>query len=114
MSWISLNNLQPLRPDGCGIILPLLTPSTGCVRVLKLLQSAFYDLIRTVRILFHETMGAVFLVIGIVITLNGYKQLRRYFDFGEISYITIISTFTFGILMLCYGIHSFYQARKMK
>jgi hypothetical protein len=114
LSWISRNNIQPLRPDGCGIILPLLIPSIGCVRMLKLLQTAFYDLIRTVRILFHETMGAVFLVIGIVITLNGYKQLRRYFDFGEISYFTIISTFTFGILMLGYGIHSFYLARKTK
>ena len=32
--------------------------------MLRLLQTAFYDLIRTVRIIFHETMGAVFLVIG--------------------------------------------------
>jgi len=84
------------------------------VHVLRLLQSAFYDLIRTIRILFHEAMGAVFLVIGIVITVNGYKQLRHYFDFGEISYVSIVSTFTFGILMLGYGIHSFYQARRMK
>ena len=84
------------------------------VTVLKLLQTAFHDLIRTVRILFHEAMGGVFLIIGIVITLNGYRQLRRYFDMGEISYISIISTFTFGILMLGYGIHSFYQARRMK
>jgi hypothetical protein len=68
--------------------------------MLKLLQTAFYDLIRTLRILFHEAMGAVFLVIGIVITLNGYKQVRRFIDFGEISYVTIISTFTFGILRL--------------
>ena len=82
--------------------------------MLKLLQNAFHDLIRTIRVLFHEMMGAVFLVIGIVITANGYKQLRRYFDFGEISYFTIISTFIFGILMLGYGVHSFYQARKMK
>lgn len=91
-----------------------LISSTGCVRMLRLLQTAFYDLIRTVRILFHETMGAVFLVIGIVITLNGYKQVRRYIDFGEISYLTIISTFTFGILMLGYGVHSFYLSRKTK
>jgi hypothetical protein len=83
-------------------------------KMLRILQTAFCDLIRTVRVLFHETMGAVFLIIGIVITLNGYKQLRRYFDFGEISYFTIISTFTFGILMLGYGVHSFYQARRMK
>jgi len=82
--------------------------------MLKLLQSAFYDLIRTIRVLFHETMGAVFLVIGIVITLNGYKQVRRYIDFGEVSYFTLISTLTFGLLMLAYGIHSFYLARKTK
>jgi hypothetical protein len=82
--------------------------------MIKLLQTAFYDLICTIRILFHETMGAVFLVIGIVITLNGYKQVRRYIDFGEISYFTLISTFTFGVLMLGYGIHSFYLARKTK
>ena len=80
--------------------------------MLKLLQAAFYDLIRTLRVLFHEMMGAVFLVIGIVITLNGYKQLRRYLTFGEVSYFTIIPTFTFGILMLGYGVHSFYLARK--
>ncbi|MBM3804848.1 MAG: hypothetical protein FJW26_21375 [Acidimicrobiia bacterium] len=82
--------------------------------MLKLLLNAFSDVIRTVRVLFHEMMGAVFLAIGIMITVNGYKQLRRYFDFGEISYFTIISTFTFGVLMLGYGVHSFYQARKMK
>ena len=82
--------------------------------MIKLFQTAFYDLIRTIRILFHETMGAVFLVIGIVITLNGYKQVRRYIDFGEISYFTLVSTFTFGILMLGYGIHSFYLSRKTK
>jgi formate hydrogenlyase subunit 3/multisubunit Na+/H+ antiporter MnhD subunit len=59
-------------------------------------------------------MGVLFLVIGIIITFNGYKQLRRYLDFGEISYFTIVSTFVFGILMLGYGVHSFYQVRKMK
>ena len=64
--------------------------------------------------LFLETMGLLFLIIGTLITMNAYKQLRRYLDFGEISYFSIISTFTFGFLMLGYGVHSFYQVRKMK
>lgn len=82
--------------------------------MLQLLQNAFRDLLKTLRALFLETMGVLFLVIGLVITFNGYKQLRRYLDFGEVSYFGIVSTFVFGILMLGYGVHSFYQVRKMK
>lgn len=82
--------------------------------MLKLLRNAFRELIRTLRVLFLETMGLLFLVIGAIITFNGYKQLRRYLDFGEVSYFSLISTFVFGALMLGYGIHSFYQVRKMK
>ena len=82
--------------------------------MLRLLATAFRDLIRTVRVLFHETIGTLFLVLGGVITFSGYKQLRRYLDFGEVSHFTLISTFAFGFLMLGYGIHSFYQVRKMK
>ena len=52
--------------------------------MIRLLQTAFYDLIRTIRILFHETMGAVFLVIGIVISLNGYKQVREIYIFAGV------------------------------
>ncbi len=82
--------------------------------MLQLVQSAFRDLIRTVRVLFHETMGTLFLIIGAVITFSGYKPLRRYLDLGEGSLFILVSTFAFGILMLGYGIHSFYQVRKMK
>jgi hypothetical protein len=82
--------------------------------MLRLLHNAFRDLIKTLRALLLEIMGVLFLAIGALITLNGIKQLRRYLDFGEISYFNIISTFTFGILMLGYGVHSFYQVRKMK
>ena len=82
--------------------------------MLKLLLNAFSDLLRTLHRLFLETMGLFFLVIGGIITFNGYKQFRRYLDFGEISYVQIFSTFTFGVLMLGYGIHSFYQVKRMK
>ncbi|MFN8007009.1 MAG: hypothetical protein U0V70_08315 [Terriglobia bacterium] len=80
----------------------------------KLFVNAFRDLFKTLRVIFLETMGLLFLVFGGIITFNGYKQLQRYLDFGEISLVSIISAFTFGLLMLGYGIHSFYQVRKMK
>jgi hypothetical protein len=103
------------RPDNCDIIFHVAIPEcVSSFAMLKLLLNAFRDLIRTLRVLFLEAMGVLFLVIGIIITFNGYRQLRRYLDFGEISYFGIISTFTFGILMLGYGVHSFYQVRKMK
>jgi hypothetical protein len=80
----------------------------------KLFLSAFRELFKTLRVIFLETMGLLFLVFGGIVTFNGYKQLRRYLDFGEISYVSIVSAFTFGLLMLGYGIHSFYQVRKLK
>jgi len=82
--------------------------------MLKIFLSAFRELFKTLRVIFLETMGLLFLVLGGIITFNGYKQLMRFLDFGEISYVGIFSTFTFGLLMLGYGIHSFYQVRKMK
>jgi hypothetical protein len=104
------------RPAKCAIIFKVAQGefSSRVVFMLQLLQIAFRDLLKTLRALFLETMGVLFLVIGVVITFNGYKQLRRYLDFGEVSYFGIVSTFVFGILMLGYGVHSFYQVRKMK
>jgi hypothetical protein len=104
------------KPTNCAIIStsPREDPKGTGALMLRLLLNAFRDLIRTLRALFLETMGVLFLVIGVIITFNGYKQLRHYLDFGEISYFGIVSTFVFGILMLGYGVHSFYQVRKMK
>jgi hypothetical protein len=103
------------RPAKCAIIFKVAQGEfSRVVFMLRLLQNAFRDLLKTLRLLFLETMGVLFLVIGVVITFNGYKQLRRYLDFGEVSYFVIVSTFVFGILMLGYGVHSFYQVRKMK
>ena len=82
--------------------------------MLKSLGRAFKDLFRTLHKLFLETTGFFFLVIGGMILFSGYKQLRNFLDWGEISYLKMISTFVFGVLMLGYGIHSFYRVRTMK
>jgi hypothetical protein len=82
--------------------------------MLRSLRGAFKDLLRTLHKLFLETTGFFFLVLGGMILFSGYKQLRSFLDFGEISYLKMISTFIFGVLMLGYGIHSFYRVRTMK
>ena len=81
--------------------------------MLKALQVAFKDLLRTLHKLFLEMTGFFFLVIGGMILLSGYKQLRIFLDIGEVSYFKMISTLIFGTLMVAYGIHSFSQVRKM-
>jgi hypothetical protein len=81
--------------------------------MIKIVQSAFKDLLRTLHKLFLEMTGFFFLVIGGVILLSGYRQLRVFLDIGEVSYFKMISTLIFGILMIGYGVHSFLRVRKM-
>lgn len=82
--------------------------------LLKLFQKAFKDLFATLHKLFLEITGFFFLVIGGMILFSSYKQIKKFVDFGEISYFEMISTLVFGILMFGYGIHSFFRARTMK
>jgi hypothetical protein len=81
--------------------------------MIKAFQVAFKDLLRTLHKLFLEMTGFFFLVIGGIILLSGYRQLRVFLDIGEVSYFKLVSTLIFGILMVGYGIHSFFQVRKM-
>jgi len=81
--------------------------------MLKALQVAFKDLLRTLHKLFLEMTGFFFLAIGGSILYSGYKQLRRFLDVGEASYFAMTSTLVFGILMVGYGVHSFFRVRKM-
>ena len=81
--------------------------------MIKALQIAFKDLLRTLRKLFLEMTGFFFLVIGGIILVSGYRQLRVFLNIGEVSYFKLISTLIFGILMVGYGIHSFIQVKKV-
>jgi hypothetical protein len=81
--------------------------------MIKALQIAFKDLLRTLRKLFLEMTGFFFLVVGGIILVSGYRQLRVFLNIGEVSYFKLISTLIFGILMVGYGIHSFIQVKKV-
>ncbi|MEW5975803.1 MAG: hypothetical protein AB1898_08350 [Acidobacteriota bacterium] len=82
--------------------------------MIKQLQQAFRQLFRTLHALFLEVTGFLFLAIGAVILFSGYKQLRRFLDLGDVDYFKLISTLVFGVLMLGYGLHSFYRVKSMK
>ncbi len=77
----------------------------------QIILRAFGGLFQTLRVLFLEVTGFFFLAVGGMILLSGYRQLRSYFDFGEISHFKLISTLIFGFLMVGYGVHSFYRVR---
>jgi hypothetical protein len=82
--------------------------------MLKSFQIAFRDLLRTLHKLFLEMTGFFFLVFGGMILSSAYKQFRSFIALGEISYFKLISTLIFGVLMLGYGLNSFFRVRKMK
>ena len=77
----------------------------------KELQRAFAGLLKTFHVLFLETTGFFFLILGGIILSSAYKQLRVFLAIGEVSYYKLISTVVFGSLMLGYGIHSFIRAK---
>ena len=61
--------------------------------MLKLFQTAFHDLIRTVRILFHETMGAVFLVSLIAILESKNKHVHLF----SMIIVSVVIGFNLGL-----------------
>ncbi len=77
----------------------------------KQIQQAFSGLFKVMHVLFLEVTGFLFLVIGALILLSAYKQVRSYLDFGEVSYYRLISALVFGGLMLGFGAQSFFKAR---
>ena len=81
--------------------------------MIKPLQTAFKNLLRTLHKLFLEMTGFFFLVVGGIILLSGYRQVRVFLEIGDVSYFKMISTLIFGGLMLGYGVHSFLRVRKM-
>jgi hypothetical protein len=82
--------------------------------MLKQLQRAFGDLFKVLHKIFLEATGLFFLILGGLILYSSYAQVRKYLDFGDISYFKVGSTLVFGVLMVFYGVHSFYRARSMK
>ena len=96
---------------GRGII-PIRTRSER--EMFKQFRRAFGDLFKVLHKVFLETTGLFFLILGSLILYSGYVQVRKYLDFGEISYFKVGSTLIFGVLMVFYGVHSFYRARTMK
>jgi hypothetical protein len=80
----------------------------------KLFFKAFHTFFKVLHKLFLETTGFFFLVLAVLILYSGYGQMRHWMNFGEVSWYKLGSTFLFGLLMLGYGIHSFYKVRTIK
>lgn len=80
----------------------------------KIFFRAFGSTFKILHKLFLETTGFFFLVLAALILYSGYGQWRHWMDFGEVSWYKFGSTLLFGVLMLAFGVHSFYKVRTLK
>ena len=84
---------------------------------LERVKFAFRDVGKSIHKLFLEVSGFLFTVFGGLLLLRGYQEYqsvlaRGAFEFKD--YFTIVSFVVFGLLMLGFGVHSFYRVRSMK
>jgi hypothetical protein len=82
------------------------------------LKLIFGDFLKSARKLWLEMMGALFLALAVMFTLNTLAAYRRTPDFlGAWDWQTgfsIIGSAFFSILMLAFSLQSFWKARKMR
>jgi hypothetical protein len=86
----------------------------NCSKMFKTFMRAFGGFFKVLHKLFLETTGMFFLILAGLILYSGYGQIRHWQNFGEVSWFKLSSTLLFGVLMLGYGIHSFYRVRIMR
>lgn len=82
--------------------------------VLERLRLAFKDVSKSLHKLFLEITGFLFALFGAFLLLRGYQFVSERNEFEFKDYFIIASFFVFGLLMLGFGIHSFYRLRSMK
>ncbi len=81
---------------------------------LERVKLAFGDVGRSIHKLFLEITGFLFALFGGFLLLRGYQFVVAREDFEFKDYFMIASFVVFGLLMLGFGIHSFYRVRSMK
>ena len=78
----------------------------------------FGDFLRSVRRLWLEMMGALFLALALMFVLNTIAEFRKTTDpFRNWDWRTgfaIVGSAFFSVLMVAFSFHSFWKARKMR
>jgi hypothetical protein len=76
------------------------------------LKIIFGNLLRTLRQLWHEFIGGMFLAIGIVFVLSAIQEYRKYVHSPEIGSGRFIMVLISSGVMIFFALESFWKSRK--
>lgn len=72
----------------------------------------FADFLRTLRQLWLEVMGGIFLAFGVLFILTAIQEYRKYVSTPGYGTSSLILAVLFSGVMLLFGLESFWKARK--
>ena len=76
------------------------------------LRVIFADLIKTLRQLWLQFIGGIFLALGILFILAAIQEYRRYVNSPEIGTGRFVLVLLSSGVMLFFGLESFWKSRK--
>lgn len=76
------------------------------------LRIIFKDFLHSLRALWLEVVGGVFLVFGLLFVAAAVQEYRRYVNTPGYGARTLILAIVFSGLMLLFALDSFWKARK--
>jgi len=78
----------------------------------KLVQHIVPGVVKPMRVLWNEIIGFLFVCIAILATPSAYRHVRD-FDGEPQSIFRVLLTCFFALIMLFFGLASFWKARKI-
>jgi hypothetical protein len=81
-------------------------------RARQFLSHVVPGVVKPLRILWNEMIGFVFLCLGIIPLFQAFRAYRE-FDAGREGPGRLLTILAFSILMISFGLHSFFRARRI-
>jgi hypothetical protein len=72
----------------------------------------FADLLRTLRQLWLEVIGGIFVAFGVLFILAAIKEYRKYVESPELGSGRFLMVLISSLVMLFFGLESFWKSRK--
>jgi hypothetical protein len=81
-------------------------------RTKQFLSHVVPGVLKPMRILWNEVIGFLFLCLGIIPLVQGYRAFRE-FEAGREGPGRLLTILVFSVIMLYFGISSFVRARRI-